>query len=270
MPVRCVGAWNAVMTSSISFHPSHTLHTQNITVYISCVFECVVSLSWISWPMKLFGLDYSSPSLHHVKPHMHTHTHTQNGNIVLLLFWETPETGQEAGFWVKPCAGAGEKEGGLWHQKKLGSLVTVTWGRFTGLVTRTHLHTCTHSQNSSRPLQCTLPPPTHTNKLIKAHSGTNTHTQGFSYFNQRWKMTEQINISNKPLKKKTGALVSYMQYFILKINHDNRAFSLKFLQLRLKTGREIQNKQHKTMARNWENWQFVTVLSRGNTKQDKL
>lgn len=182
---------------SLSSHLSHVLHTQGHYCTISWVFERVVSLSW---SIKLFSLVGMSTSFHHFKsihthPHTDTHTHThivtsERKYYVASLLRNTQLRGRRLLSGLSRGRGAGEKEGGLWHQKKLGSLVTVTWDG------RTVVATHTLAKNSSRPLPCT-PPCTHEHKQAnKSTQPHNTHQASrFSLASDgRWR-------TRKPLKQ---------------------------------------------------------------------
>lgn len=182
---------------SLSSHLSHVLHTQGHYCTISWVFERVVSLSW---SIKLFSLVGMSTSFHHFKsihthPHTDTHTHThivtsERKYYVASLLRNTQLRGRRLLSGLSRGRGAGEKEGGLWHQKKLGSLVTVTWDG------RTVVATHTLAKTAADPCRVPPPAPTNTNKLIKAHSRTNTHQASrFSLASDgRWR-------TRKPLKQ---------------------------------------------------------------------
>lgn len=162
----------------ISFHVSHTLHTQ---VIISWVFHCVGPLSW---SIKMFWV--VGVCVWHT-----THTHQlRSKNIALHLLRNTQLRGKRLFFWVKPRKRAVENEGGLWHDKKLGSLVSCCSNirRADG--------DCHTDKNSSWPLLCNTPWPVRTNRLIKVNL-----QQPFENFLPR--KCKQINLN---------VLITFLQY----------------------------------------------------------
>lgn len=91
------------------------------------------------------------------------HTHTHSKNIALHLLRNTQLRGKRLFFGLSHGKRAVENEGGLWHGKKLGSLVSCCSNirRADG--------DCHTDKNSSRPLLCNPLWPIRTNRLIKVN-----------------------------------------------------------------------------------------------------